>query len=128
MRNISFALTREQFIAKKKTVTRRMGWTHLKVGELLQGCSKCQGLKPGEELERLHVIRVTDVRRELLERLVLDLDYGFIETEKEGYPAPHPKHLPSEFIVFFCGSHKGCTAQSFVTRIEFEFVERTESK
>ena len=38
MRNISFALTKQQFLDRTKTVTRRLGWKNLEVGTLL-----CEG-------------------------------------------------------------------------------------
>jgi hypothetical protein len=37
MRNISFQLTQPQILARTKTVTRRLNWTGLKAGTLLQG-------------------------------------------------------------------------------------------
>lgn len=67
-RNISFALTTEQFRNRTKTVTRRAGWKFLKAGDILNGCVKCMGLRPGEKIERLGQIRVVDVRRADIER------------------------------------------------------------
>lgn len=122
MRNISFAMTTPQFRDRTKTVTRRMGWASLKIGEVLCGVRKGQGLKRGEKIERLGKIRVLDVRREKLRRLTDDLDYGFAETEREGFPQYHPKNWPSEFVQFFCASH-GCTPEDTVTRIEYEYVD-----
>lgn len=60
-RNISFALTTEQIRNRTKTVTRRLGWKNLKVGQVLNACVKCMGLKPGEQIQRLGQIRVVDV-------------------------------------------------------------------
>jgi len=60
-------LTKPQILARTKTVTRRVGWKHLKVGDLLQGVEKGMGLKAGETIKRLAVIRVTDVRQERLD-------------------------------------------------------------
>jgi hypothetical protein len=122
MRNISFALTTDQIRDRSKTVTRRLGWAALKPGELLCAVVKSQGLKKGEQVQRLATVRVVDVRREFLDRLTADLDYGFAETSREGFPEGHPLHWPSEFVDFFCKSHKGCTPTSFVTRIEFGYT------
>jgi hypothetical protein len=122
-RNISFALTTPQFIARTKTVTRRMGWRKAVAGQDLCGVKKGMGLRPGEKVERLGMIRLVSVTSEQLRRLTDDLEYGFAETTREGFPFGHPYHLPSEFVVFFCGSHRGCTPDSFVTRLEYEFVE-----
>ena len=118
MRNISFALTTQQFKTRIKTVTRRMGWLNLKVGDVLCGVEKGQGLRPGEKLARLGPIKVTDVRREPLRLMLDDLDYGFAETVREGFPGS----TPSEFVEFFCRSHKGCTPNSEVTRIEYAYL------
>lgn len=122
-RNISFTITTDQIRKRTKTVTRRAGWQRLKIGEILTGCVKCMGLRPGEKIERLCQIRVVDVRRELLRRMTDDSDYGFRETTLEGFPDGHPQHWPSEFVGMFCGSHGGVTPDSTVTRIEFEYVD-----
>lgn len=127
-RNISFALTTAQFKARTKTVTRRIGWLNLKVGDVLCGVKKSQGLKPGEKVERLGMIRIVSVRREPLRRLTEDVDYGFAETAREGFPTATALHWPSAFVSFFCASHKGCTPDSEVTRIEYEFIETTQQE
>jgi len=123
MRNISFALTTEQFIAGTKDVTRRLGWANLEAGDLLCGVKKGMGLRPGEQIERLGVIEVVSATREPLRRMTDDLEYGFAECIREGFPPPHRYSWPSEFITFFCDSHAGCTPESVVTRIEFRKVE-----
>lgn len=121
MRNISFALTTPQFKARTKTVTRRMGWLNLKAGDQLMGVEKGMGLKPGEAIKRLGAIRVTSVRREPLNTMVINQVYGADECEWEGFP----DLTPSQFVDFFCASHKGCEPHSVVTRIEFEYMEQT---
>lgn len=110
MRNISFALTTEQFIANKKTVTRRIGWKTLKVGDLLCAVRKGMGLKAGEKLDRLGVIRVTGVRRERLAEITP------ADVAREGFFG----HTTEWFIEFFCGTHLDCDRNTIVTRIEFE--------
>ena len=65
---MSFALTTEQIFNRTKTVTRRVGWTFLKPGDLLCAVRKGQGLKKGEKVERLATLRVVSVRRESLDR------------------------------------------------------------
>jgi hypothetical protein len=120
MRLISFALTTPQFLDGSKDVTRRMGWLKAKAGDKLCAVKKCMGFRPGESVERLGVIRLVAVRREPLRAILDDLEYGFDETRREGFPAEHHNHFPSEFVSFFCRSHKGCTPDSVVTRLEFE--------
>lgn len=116
-RNISFALTTKQFRDRTKTVTRRLKWLNLKAGDLLMGCVKCQGLKPGEQIERLGLIRVTNVRRERLDRMT-DLRYGQRETKFEGFLGM----TGIEFVQMFC-SHMGCVPSDYVTRIEYEYLD-----
>ena len=123
MRNMSFALTTAQIRNRSKTVTRRLGWEFLKPGDQIRAVAKCQGLKKGEKIEELAVLRVVDVRRESLRRLIDDLDYGFQEVEREGLVS-HPAvgGSPTCFIDFFCASHRPCSPNWDVTRIEFEYV------
>ena len=123
MRNMSFALTTAQVVAGTKTVTRRMGWKNLKPGDMLRPVKKCMGLKPGEKIEPLRgPVRVVSVTREPLRRMTDNLRYGFAECEHEGF-AEHPEFKwPSEFVAMFCTTHKGCTPEMEVTRIEFEYV------
>lgn len=111
-RNISFALTTEQIRNRTKDVTRRVGWRNLKVGERLNACVKCQGLKPGEAIERLGLIEVVSVRRECLIDITAD------DVRREGFPGMKP----SEFVKMFCENMK-VDAFSEVTRIEFRYVD-----
>lgn len=110
MRNISFQLTTAQIRARSKTVTRRLGWKNLKRGDLLRGCVKCMGLKPGEKIEPLAVVRVVDVRREPLNTITGD------DCVKEGFPAMSP----ADFVAMFC-EHMDCEPHVQVTRIEFAY-------
>ena len=127
MRNISFALTTEQIFAGTKTVTRRLGWERAKVGDLLRPVRKGMGLKPGEKVEVLRApIRLVDVRREPLRRMIDDIDYGIEECKLEGF-GEHPIYCwPSEFVNFFCSSHRPCEPSWTITRLQFEYTaERT---
>ena len=124
MRNMSFALTKLQMLARTKRVTRRLGWEFLKVGDLLQPVEKCMGLKPGEKIVKIGPpIVVTGTRREPLNMLTSDVDYGFEECVLEGFPAPHVCHWPSEFVSMFCRTHRRCTPARVITRIAFDFTE-----
>jgi hypothetical protein len=122
MRNISFMFTQPQIRARTKTVTRRLGWATLKAGDLLRGVEKGRGLKAGEKVGTLAVIRVVDVRPEPLFLMTADLDYGRIECEKEGFAGHSTLSRPGAFVEYFCASHRGCTPDTVVTRIEFEYV------
>lgn len=116
-RNISFALTTQQIKDRTKTVTRRQGWLFLKRGEILNACVKCMGLQPGEQIERLGQIRVVDVRREPLDRMHMEKDYGRLEASKEGFP----EMTGARFVTMFM-DHMGGRPEQEVTRIEFEYL------
>lgn len=105
-----------------KDVTRRQGWKNLKVGERLQVCEKCQGLKRGESLVRICVIEVVSVRRERLDLMNTDLDYGFKECAREGFSEDVRYMWPFQFVQMFCDTHSGCTPETEITRIEFKYV------
>lgn len=122
MRNMSFALTTQQVRSRAKTVTRRMGWLNLKIGELICAVVKCQGLKKGEKIEKLTTIRIVHVQREYLNSLLFDPDRGLMECAKEGFDSSHPMGNPKGFIRGFVASHKGCKPDSLITRIEFEYI------
>jgi hypothetical protein len=106
-------LTTKQVKARTKTVTRRLGWKTLKPGDILNGCKKCQGLKPGEKIERIAQIRVVSVRREALD----EIRHIPSDCEKEGFP----ELTPWGFVAMFCREMK-CRPYDTVTRIEFEYL------
>lgn len=118
MRLMSFSLTTPQILARTKTVTRRMGWTFLQPGDLVQAVEKGQGLKKGEHVKRLAVLRIVDVRREWLDALRDGYGYGLAEIAREGFEG---QMSIDGFIEMFCRSHKGCTPATEVTRIQFEY-------
>lgn len=118
MRLISFQLTQRQILARTKNVTRRAGWLSLKAGDRLQAVEKGMGLKRGETVKRLALLRVVNVRRELMRRMMDVVVYGRAECVREGFP----EMTPAEFVAFFCASHRGCTPETEITRIEFVYL------
>lgn len=118
MRNISFSLTEEQFLDDSKDVTRRLGWANLKAGDRLMACRKCMGLKPGEKIVRLGEIEVISVRREPLNRMSADADYGLAEAIREGFP----QMTGGQFVEMFC-KHMSCPNSEIITRIEFKRIK-----
>lgn len=117
MRNMSFSLTTAQILDQSKTVTRRLGWAALRSGTLVRAVRKGMGLKKGEKVDVLRVLRVIDVRRETLDRLVADTAYGRREVVREGFP----ELTPAEFVRMFCRTHRGCTPKTVLTRIAFSY-------
>ena len=123
MRVISFALTTKQFLDGTKDVTRRLGWDRLKSGDPLRVVRKSMGLKAGEVMEVLGFIRAVDVRREPLNQICADLEYGYREMIREGFPPPHELCDPANFLDWFCTTHTGCFPSRPITRIEFVRIE-----
>lgn len=117
MRNISFSLTQRQILDGSKTVTRRLGWKNVRVGERLQGIVKGQGLKKGEKVQKLRVVQVVSTRMEPLKRMTDEPEYGRAEVVKEGFPYMSP----AEFVKMFC-EHNKCTPRNKITRIELWYL------
>jgi hypothetical protein len=117
-RNISFALTTEQFRNRTKTVTRRLRWFNLKAGDILCGVVKGMGLKSGEKVERLGLTRVLSVRREPLSLMAIDPEYGKAEAALEGFPAMDGP----QFVQMFVDNIKPKMLPE-VTRIEYEYLD-----
>ena len=116
MRNMSFSMTTDAAWAKTKTVTRRLGWWNLKPGDLVQQVEKAQGLKKGERVVPIHVIRIVSSRPEPLDAIAR---YGSDELDREGFPG----QSPAEFVELFM-RHNKVGPRAEVNRIEFEYVEK----
>lgn len=114
---MSFSLTTAQIIARNKTVTRRLGWKFLKVGDVLTACHKCQGLKKGEKVQKLARIKVLSTSWEPLYKISLE------EVRREGFPEMNAM----EFIAMFCDLNK-CAPYTQVNRIEFKYLEGKDEK
>lgn len=112
MRNMSFAMTEPQIKARIKFVTRRIGWKFLKPGDLVRGVKKAMGLKKGEKIEPLCVIRVVQVSREFLDEISVN------DVALEGFPHWGPK----EFIDMLVKHYK-IKPETVFTRIQFEYVD-----
>lgn len=115
---MSFSLTTEQMRRREKTVTRRLGWDSLLPGQLVCAVEKCMGLKKGEAVKRIGVVRVVSVGKEPLWKMIYDHPYGCEEVVKEGFPAM----TPTQFVEMFCEHNKVEPARP-VNRIEFEHVQ-----
>lgn len=105
---------------KRKTVTRRLGWLFLEPGDLIQPVRKTMGLGKGGRVEKIGgPICILRVNREALSDMTGE--YGFLETEREGFPEGHPRHWPSSFIEHFCLVNR-CVPNTEITRILFAYV------
>jgi hypothetical protein len=121
-RHMSFSMTTEAVRNRTKTVTRRLGWNDLQPGTLLWAVEKGMGLKKGEHVKKLALIRVVSVEVQALEDMLDNYPYGqhyqFDEVVKEGFG----ELTPGEFIEMFCRANH-CDSDTLVNRIEFEYVE-----
>lgn len=111
MRNMSFFLTRKQYEARTKDVTRRLGWAHLKLGEQFMGVVKGQGIPKGGTVEKLHASECVSNRPERLDAITQE------DCAREGFP----ELTPEGFIVMFC-HHNKCQPWTIVNRIEFKHL------
>lgn len=110
-RLMSVALTEDAVRAHHKTVTRRLGWRFLKVGDRLTLCRKVMGRKPGEELVRIAEVEVVDVRRERLAAITK------ADVTAEGFAG----WSVQQFLDFYC-QHMHCDRDTEVTRIEWRYA------
>jgi hypothetical protein len=98
---MSFMLTTEQIKNQTKTVTRRLGWWFLKPGDLLWACEKCMGLKKGEQIKKLCLVRVVSVSKEPLSRIDAE------DCIKEGFPEMEP----ADFVKMLLGENLSLRVQ-----------------
>ena len=111
-RNMSFALTTKQVKQKTKTITRRQGWSFLKVDDLLQPVEKGMGLKKGEKVKKIGgLIRVVSIRKEPINKIRKP------DVIKEGFPELTPK----EFVQMYCKCNK-VNEEDLCNRIVFEYI------
>ena len=111
-RNMSFSITTPQFTARTKTVTRRCGWWFLKPGDVVCGVEKGRGLKKGEKVKRLGMIRIVSTRPEQL--CLIDAP----DVAREGFP----DSTPADFVAMYC-SHNKIAPDAIVNRIDFEYLD-----
>lgn len=117
MRAMSFKLTTAQILAGTKTVTRRTGWAFLQPGTRLWAVEQAMGLKKGQQVRRLAMIEVVDVRREPLKAI---LDQGQVEVDREGFPHLDPQGFVDMLLVHY---GKAITPDTAVTRVAFSYLE-----
>jgi len=112
-RNMSFALTKEQIKNRTKFVTRRFGWLFLKPGDVLNAVEKSMGLKKGEKVKKLALIRVISVGEEPLSEITKE------DCILEGFPDYEPVDFVNMMIDHSQGKVK---PDDEANRIEFEYI------
>lgn len=127
MRNMSFRLTKKQFIDGTKDVTRRDGWLNLKAGEHFSAVEKSQGLKKGEKVNYLgQCICISNVSERVDEIIRRPLRVDQIhrlntewrtEPEREGFP----DLTPEKFVEMFC-KEMGVKPSTIIQRIVFKVI------
>lgn len=116
MRNMSFSMTTEAVRDRSKTVTRRLGWWDLQPGTILQAVEKAQGLKRGEHVKPICLIRVVGATAEPLWRLTVRPDRTD-EVRREGFP-----ELDAHGFCEMFSEANRCEWTVIVNRIEFEYL------
>ena len=119
-RLMSVSLTEQAVVERRKTVTRRLGWTFLKPGDRLTLCRKVMGRKPGESLVRLAEVEVVSVRRERLSDMTSE------DVPREAVPGTEG-WSPVKWSEWYAGK-MGCGVGSEVTRIEWRYLDVTVSE
>jgi hypothetical protein len=114
---MSFAMTTPQFRARTKTVTRRFGWWFLKPGDVVMGVEKSRGLKKGETVTRLGLIRIVSVKAEPASAIT-----GYPRPQEELGREGFPQLAAADFVAMLCKANRKSGGEA-VNRIEFEYLD-----
>lgn len=115
---MSVAMTVPAVRARRKFVTRRVGWRFVKPGERLTLCEKVQGRRAGEPLARIVTVQVVSARREPLRALLDDPAYGAAEVALEGFAGMDPAEFVDQFFI----RAQGLSVDAEVTRVEWRYL------
>lgn len=127
-RLMAVSLTEASVMDRTKTVTRRLGWRHLRPGDRLTLCRKVMGRRRAdgtvEPLVRLAEVEVVDVRRDKLWAITDDeiareavLDQPWVEVYVDsGQPTPQA------WVWWYCEQF-GVQPDAEVTRIEWRYLD-----
>lgn len=105
-------MTTQQIRNRSKTVTRRFAWWDLKPGDRVWAVEKAMGLKKGEKVKRLALLRIVSTRSEPLDAITQE------DVAREGFP----DWTPRQFIQML-RDHYGVKPDATVNRIEFEYED-----
>ena len=109
-------LTAQQIIDGTKTVTRRFGWDHLKLGEKIMACEKCQGLGKGGKINRLRMIEIVSFKKEQADEII-----RYDQPEKECAREGFPDMSPVDFVEMLCKANSRPPTDT-LNRIEFRYL------
>jgi hypothetical protein len=139
---MSVSHTADAVIARRKTVTRRLGWLFLRPGDHLTLCRKVMGRKPGEPLDRLAEVEIVYVWREpLTDMKATDIAKEAVPAEAfipgwwdRGLPVVRPSYPEPEVMtdamvdawVTWFAKTMGCKPDDEVTRIEWRYLTDAE--
>lgn len=122
---MSVSHTTEAVRRRQKTVTRRLGWRFLKVGDRLTLCEQVMGRR-GAPLVRLAEVEVVSVRRE---KVLQINDHDILCEGVEVVPGRFCEIRPDTgqpyagaWAVWFCKTFGG-DFDTEVTRIEWKYLE-----
>lgn len=119
MLNISFAWTSDALIQGRKTVTRRI-WKDVHASKFKPGMPvEAWSRRPSWGGKRIGTIRIVDVRKESLFRMIDEPEYGKTEIQKEG----GLWDTPGEFVAGFVEGGRVTSDAPDVWRVEFELLE-----
>lgn len=109
-RLMSVTLTKAAVVERRKTETRRGGWTMLRPGDRLTLCEKVMGRKAGEPLVRIVDVEVVATRREPLNAIT------DAAVAREGFGAADLREYirPSDFVTTAADPVPGGLARAFV--------------
>lgn len=108
-KNIAFSMTIRQMYEGTKTVTRRLGWSYLKPGDIICAVEKNRGLKKGNHVKKIGLIEIQSVTRERLDKI----------TQKDCVREGFPDITPDQFVEMFMRA-SGCPSSQIVNRISFK--------
>jgi hypothetical protein len=118
---MSVAFTEDAVRERRKTVTRRKGWTFIQPGDRITLCRKVMGRRKGEPLVRITEVEIVDVRREKLAELLRPRNHAYAAEEmaREGFPGLSPLAFVTRY---FIDAQKMSTLDD-VTRIEWRYLD-----
>lgn len=123
---MSVSHTEQAVIARRKTVTRRLGWRFLKVGDTLTLCRKVMG-RQGAPLVRLAEVEVIDVRRERVWDITDDdiaregVDPGKFDEVWDEVWTDTGQPTPEAWVAWFCETMR-VQPDELITRIEWRYL------